>query len=302
MGMDNMYFERPILFIVFNRPETTRQVLAKLKAIQPRQLFVAADGPRKGHYSDEIACKAVRDLVEAIDWPVEVYTLFREENLGCGRAVSGAIDWFFDHVESGIILEDDCLPDLTFFPFCDNLLTKYRDDARIMHISGTSLTSCSADNDSYYFSKYEHIWGWATWKRAWSLYDFELKNYKDDTRELITNASKKYMLDKIKGGDYFTWDYQWHFCLLLYGGICITPNISLVENIGYGTDSTHTLFRPRWFRRIRYGAINAISHPKEIVVCRNADQYLNGIFRYNPLKEWIKKIVKRNLISVFVKA
>jgi hypothetical protein len=171
-------FKTPILFLVFNRPETTKFVFESIRSVKPAKLYICADGPRPNVENDKIHCSAVRKIVSNIDWECEVKTLFRIENKGCGKGVSEAITWFFSNEEEGIILEDDCLPNDSFFYYCSDLLDKYRFDTRIMHIGANNFLddTISVENDIY-FSSISHIWGWATWKRAWDSYDFKLQNY-----------------------------------------------------------------------------------------------------------------------------
>lgn len=179
-------FNVPILFIIFNRPETTKAVFHEIRKNQPFQLFVAADGPRREIFEDIENCRKVREIIQLIDWECNVQTLFRDENLGCKIAVSSAIDWFFSQVDEGIILEDDCLPDQSFFPFCQELLEKYRYDAKIMMIGGSNFQfNKNKFEYSYYFSRYFHIWGWASWKRAWQFYDVEMKAWPEIDRKSV---------------------------------------------------------------------------------------------------------------------
>jgi hypothetical protein len=160
-----------VLFLVFSRPHLTAQVMATIRAAQPKRLYVAADGPRKRPGEDEL-CNEARRIATEVDWPCEVRTLFRDTNLGCRVGVSTAMDWFFEHEKEGIILEDDCVPSQSFFPYCAELLDRYRDDARIMCISGDNPRARPVQRrESYVFSRYPLIWGWATWQRAWRLYD-----------------------------------------------------------------------------------------------------------------------------------
>ena len=159
-------FNTPILFIIFNRPDTAKKVFKKIQKIEPKQLFIAADGPRKNKPEDVELCKQTREILNGINWDCELITLLREENVGCKKGPADAISWFFEHVEEGIILEDDCLPSDSFFPFCEELLEKYRYDTRIMHIGGSIQLPDYENPDSYYFSRLSHVWGWATWKRA----------------------------------------------------------------------------------------------------------------------------------------
>ena len=174
----------PVLFLVFNRPDTTKQVFEAIRQAQPPRLYIASDGHRSDREGEWEKVKTVRDyVVNNIDWDCEVKTLFREKNLGCRIAVSTAISWFFENEEQGIILEDDCFPDQSFFPFCEELLWKYQDDKRIMMITGTnSLGTWKSELQSYHFSIYGSIWGWATWKRAWNLYFKKYFHFKKNIR------------------------------------------------------------------------------------------------------------------------
>lgn len=239
----------PVLFLVFNRPDTTKRVFQKIKEAKPPRLYVAADGPRKGREGEAEKCEEVRQIATNVDWTCEVKTLFRDENLGCKNAVSGAIDWFFEKEEMGIILEDDCLPNQSFFFFCEELLEKYKTDKRIWHIGGYKYQSSGADKFSYNFSRYTHVWGWATWKRAWKYYDVDLKKYKKHKHTLenydFFHRKKDYLkrkkvLEKVVSGKLDTWDYQWNFCVRINNGLAIRPSKNLVENIGFREDATHT--------------------------------------------------------------
>lgn len=164
-----------VLFLVFNRPEPTARVFEAIRYARPPRLYVAADGPRVQREGEGELVRRVRQIATTVDWPCSVYTLFREHNLGCKRAVSEAISWFFENEEQGIILEDDCLPNPDFFSFCDVLLERYKDDPRVWMITGNNFQDGQKrGNGSYYFSRYSHIWGWATWRRAWRCYDRDL--------------------------------------------------------------------------------------------------------------------------------
>lgn len=242
-----------VLFLVFNRPDVTERVLAAIRAAQPPRLYIAADGARPGKPAEAIACESVRHLVcSNIDWPCSVQTLFREHNLGCKQAVSTAIDWFFKHEEAGIILEDDCLPNASFFSYCEQMLQRYRNDTRIMHINGSNiLRDWVHDPDySYYFSRYPAIWGWASWRRAWQHYDvatpllpeIHRKNYL--WRYFFNYLEARMMLRPLWAthkGQIDTWDYQWSFTLFVQSGLSITPIVNLISNIGFGSGATHTL-------------------------------------------------------------
>jgi len=242
--------DTPVLFLIFNRPDTTRQVFDEIRKARPEQLYVAADGPRKDRSADYELCKKTREIIQQVDWDCKVFTCFRDENLGCKRSVSSAIDWFFSHVEEGIILEDDCVPDQSFFPFCQELLKRYRDDTRIMMISGNNFQFGKRRTDySYYFSKYVHIWGWATWRRAWKYYDIDMKSWpeikeggwlKDILKDQKAVKFWEKIFENTHLGKIDTWDYEWVFSCWIQNGLSILPNVNLVRNIGFDGNATHT--------------------------------------------------------------
>ena len=245
-------FQTPILLLVFNRPDTTAKVFEQIRAIKPRQLFIAADGARKNNVADIEKCAAVRKMVvEGVDWDCEVQTLFREENLGCGVGPAQAITWFFQQVEEGIILEDDCLPSKAFFEYCSVMLNRYRSNKDIFHISGHNPLEAYQSNESFLLSKYSFIWGWATWRHAWEKYDYSLtqwsnKGIKRKIKSLCINSKEwqywQLAFDKYsKGENRSVWDYQWQFALFVNNGLSIVPAQSLINNIGIGhPDATHT--------------------------------------------------------------
>jgi len=242
----------PVLFLVFNRPETTKQVFEAIRKAKPPKLFVAADGPRPDKPGEEEKCEQVRKIIErGIDWDCEVYKLYRDKNLGCKIAVSSAITWFFENVEMGIILEDDCLPSLSFFWFCEELLERYRDDLRIWHISGNNFHfGWKRDSDySYYFGGiYGSIWGWATWRNRWKHYSVDMKNYDEvKTKGYLENCYDGSNAVKSRINDFEcarygldTWDFQWVYTRWINNGLTIIPIVNLVKNIGFSEDATHT--------------------------------------------------------------
>jgi len=240
----------PILFLVFNRPDTTLRVFQAIRKVRPTRLFIAADGPRQNVLNERETCDQVREIATSIDWDCEVQTLFRDKNLGCRKAVSGAIDWFFDHVSEGIIIEDDCLPAESFFRYCQELLKMYADNKRIMLIGGYNPhQGRKYGKGSYYFSKYALIWGWASWKRAWQCYNDSL----DTFEEVLKNKTLKAFFPTTREYIYFTrrfrdtfmermnsWGYIWYYSMCLQDCYAINPNVNLVKNIGITEDATHT--------------------------------------------------------------
>jgi hypothetical protein len=272
----------PILFLVFNRPKVTRRVFAELRRLRPPELFIAADGPR-GHMPGEAErCRRVREVVAGVDWPCRVSTLMREENLGCGRAVSSAVDWFFSHVEEGIVLEDDCLPHPSFFEFCGEMLARYRNEPQVMHVSGDNFQDgIRRTSHSYYFSKYPHCWGWATWRRAWELYDFSMSAWERYAHDLdllplddepAERAVKFEHFSRTHAGEIDTWDYQWTFTVWRNKAVTILPEVNLVENIGIGPDATHTKTCHVVLPKAEAMAF-PLRHPERIERCREADAY-----------------------------
>lgn len=237
----------PVLLLIFNRLETTKQVFATIRKAQPPRLYVAADGARASYQGEKDKVQAVRDyVIDNIDWNCDVKTLFRDENLGCKYAVSGAIDWFFKNEEMGIILEDDTLPSQSFFFFCQELLNKYRNDERIMKIAGfNEIEGFKQGDSSYIFTNFGSDWGWASWRRAWANYDVEmsdwlkLKEMKMDNNYPFFKRRNK-ILEKTYNNKVDTWDYQWHYAINKnHGLVCVSIN-SLVKNIGFGKEATHT--------------------------------------------------------------
>jgi hypothetical protein len=271
-----------------------------LRKVQPKNIYVAADGPRKGHSGDALNCPAVRQVIaDNIDWPCAITTLFRTENLGCGKAVSSAISWFFEHVEHGIILEDDCFPDPTFFDFCSVLLEKYQNDTLVKHISGNNFQlGRHRGAGSYYFSHYPHIWGWATWRRAWAGYQFILPDMQVlsvQNLQLVAQLPMR-MLTEVQQGKLDTWDTQWLYHVVSTGCLCATPQVNLVKNAGFDS-GTHTFEAPYYFGEMQFGQINEIKHPDVVLRDEEADVFSNELlyrlsFR-NKLRDKWHKLVQR---------
>lgn len=285
------YFQTPILLLVFNRPEISNKVFNEIRKIKPTKLFIAADGPRNA--SDKILCEETLNIIKLIDWDCELKTLIRSENMGCGRAVNEGISWFFNHVDEGIILEDDCFPLDSFFEFCEKMLEKYRDNGKVMHISGSNFQmgiTRGLANETYYYSRYPLIWGWATWKRAWRYYNFELPNFLDKSvREM--GSFFIYATYKVNSSQINTWDIQWSYCVYKNKGICITPNVNLIKNLGFGEDSTHTNKIPKWEKLMVYGEIEKITSPKNIEICLEADSFQKkNIYRLSLQKFLLNRI------------
>ncbi|SDY32118.1 hypothetical protein SAMN05421644_1496 [Allochromatium warmingii] len=276
-----------VLFLVFNRPDTTAQVFEAIRQARPPRLYVAADGARAGRDGEAERVAKVRDIATAVDWSCDVKTLFREQNLGCKLAVSSAITWFFEQEEQGIILEDDCLPHPDFFRFCDVLLERYAEDERVSVITGDNFQRGRRRGDaSYYFSKYNHVWGWASWRRAWRLYDGNLSfwlewktsaDWRERTPDAVERRYWEVIFDRMARGEIDTWDYPWTASVWYRGGLTATPNVNLVTNIGFGEDATHTRGALRRHVLPRQ-ALGTIAHPTNVARDGQADDF---VFRHH---------------------
>ncbi|MDR7920716.1 glycosyltransferase family 2 protein [Thermosynechococcus sp. HY213] len=297
-----------VLFLIFNRPHTTQRVFEAIRQVRPPRLYVAADGPRADREGEAEKVAEVRRIATQVDWPCEVKTLFREKNLGCKVAVSSAITWFFEHEEKGIILEDDCLPHPDFFRFCDELLEYYKQDERVWVITGNNFQDGQwRGKASYYFSKYSHCWGWATWKRAWSKYDVNISFWPAWSKSSawqnlhFNSVEEEYwrkIFNRVYSSEINTWDYQWTACVWYHGGLTATPNVNLVSNIGFGSDATHTKTAGHIHANLPVFPIGEIQHPSEVAVDVEADKYtfnehFGGKFIHSPLS--VTRLFKEKL-------
>jgi len=262
-----------VVFLIYNRPELTARVFAEIAKVKPSKLLVVADGPKNAVKLDADKVERTRKIVEKIDWPCEVLRNYSDVNLGCKKRVSSGLDWAFGQVEEAIILEDDCLPDSSFFSFCQELLNKYRNDDRIMHIGGAYVHLGRQIEYSYYFSQYNYIWGWATWRRAWRYYDVEMKMWPRIRQEpllkgLFSEAREsaywRKVFDNVYNGELDTWDIQWEFACWINGGLSIVPSVNLVSNIGFGVDGTHTRVKSP-LAELPVGHIGEIRHCPVVV-------------------------------------
>jgi hypothetical protein len=273
----------PIVFLIFNRPEPTARTFAAIRAARPGKLLVVADGSRPDRAGEEELCAHTRAIIDGVDWPCEVLRNFAETNMGCGRRVASGLDWAFEQVEEVIILEDDCLPDPSFFPYCGELLERYRADERIMMISGDNFQNgATRTPHSYYFSQLPHCWGWATWRRAWRQYDFTIKDWRQRRdRSLIKAAANNAALahyweqcfDGVAAGKIDTWDYQWMYCMWAGNGLSIVPDVNLVTNIGFGPAATHTLTADDRHVVPSRAMEFPLRHPQKVMPSVTADEF-----------------------------
>ena len=299
-----MSFDVPVLLLTWRRPDTTRQVLDALRAVAPSKLYVSSDGPR--NEAEAKAVQATRDLIsENIDWPCQIKIRFCAENQGCQLGVSSAITWFFEQEEAGIVLEDDCVPHPDFFPYCHDLLERYRHDTRIWCVSGDNYQDGSWRGDgSYYFSRYNHCWGWATWRRCWSHYTNHQQLWEDVKASPSFQQSmfedpleRQYWMtiwEKLfSTGTPDSWAYRWSLVCMANSGLTTLPNQNLVTNIGFGDDATHTTGLAT---AVETSGLPNIQHPK--VICRdaNADAYaFNSHFGGTQLRS--KRFQLRNSLA-----
>lgn len=286
------HYNVPILFLIFSRPDTTTRVFERIREIKPAKLYVAADAPRDGRPDEVKRCAETRAIIDQIDWPCELKTLYRDKNLGCKMAVSSAISWFFEQEEYGVILEDDCLPDLSFFPFCEELLIKYKDDDRIGHIGGNCFFPDLFKNDlSYDFCSFSHIWGWASWRRVWKNYDVDFSYWeeaqKDKTkkRNLLRNTREvlyfsSYISDAIyENRGMNTWDVQYLFMLRVQNQLSVYPVVNLVTNIGLNNPNATNTQKSGTKGCVPASTIPfPLKHPRYIMENRTINKY---IMKYN---------------------
>ncbi len=293
--------ETPVLLLIFNRPDTALKVFNVIREAKPKKLFIAADGPRSDKPMDKELCIKTRSIIHNVDWDCEVRTLFREENMGCGIAIYEAINWFFSYEEQGIILEDDCLPHPTFFYFCEEMLNYYRDDLEVFNISGSNNQFGRHRGDgSYYFSKYGHTWGWATWQRAWKNFDREIPDYPNVIESIEIESYWKNIFQSVyinKNID--IWDYQWLFYIRKNKAKAVVPNKNLILNIGFDSTATHTNTLPTWFKKYKLDkkGITNIVHPTSKLINKKADNFTFYI-KFKK-KKTFKSIIKKVLLQIF---
>ena len=279
-----LILKTPVAFIIFNRPERTARVFAEIAKARPARLLIVADGPRPDRPGESEACLATRSVVDQIDWPCEVSTNFADVNLGCKRRLSSGLDWVFEQVEEAIILEDDCVPEETFFPFCTELLERYREDERVGMICGSNFQRGKRRSpDSYFFGLHVSVWGWASWRRAWRNYDVEMRRWPElrDTTwlsDLLVNpVAVKYWREVFEGtfkGDYDTWDWQLFFSLWSQNMLAIVPDRNLVSNIGFGEGATRTQDALPSMANLPVAPMEfPLAHPPDVSLNREADNY-----------------------------
>lgn len=244
----NTGFDIPVALIIFNRPEETSRVFSVLSQVKPKRLFIIADGPRLGK-KDEPLIAQVKEIVSKPSWSCEVVTDYADTNLGCNGRISSGLTRLFIQVDKAIILEDDCVPELSFFTFCRELLLRYENNEEIMTISGNNYVPELSFEADYYFTRYPHCWGWATWARAWKHFDKDMKSWptfksRNGLSGILENRSAiRYwstVFDKTQTGEINSWAYRWVLSSWVRNGLSINPRVNLVSNIGFGENAAHT--------------------------------------------------------------
>ena len=272
----------PVVLILFNRPHLVSLVFERIAKVRPEKLFLIADGPRQGNAQDQTLCEQARSIVSNVSWPAEIHVNFSQINLGCGRRISSGLDWVFARVPEAIVLEDDCVPSPDFFPFCEELLARYRNDSRIGIISGDNFVTPQIQcADSYYFSKYPHVWGWATWRRTWSLFDFHLSKWPTARstgvlERILRRRETIRFWTKVLDDQYIyhtAWASRLVFTCFMHGLLNIIPAQNLVSNVGWGENATHALDAGSPLANLPTGGLEfPLRDPDAIVPLTEADE------------------------------
>ena len=232
----------PVLVLAFNRADHVAKAMEAIREYRPERLYLECDGARKNKAGETEAVALTRKtMLDMVDWPCEVKTLFREKNLGCANAVYGAITWFFEHEEWGVIIEDDVVVGQDFFRLCEELLPRYKDEERIMEISAENHYPNSKDANTYFYSLDFKCWGWASWARAWKQMDMKMTKWPEQG---LTKLVKSFDLFKGCMMYYYwhstyknietstSWATRWAFTIFAENGLCIIPGVNLAVNIG----------------------------------------------------------------------
>ncbi len=295
-GRTGASMDAAVAFCIFNRPDLTARVFAAIREERPRRLLVIGDGPRREVAGEASRVAECRAIAEAVDWPCVVERNYSDTNLGCRLRMASGLDWAFSRAEALVVLEDDCLPGAGFFPFVTSLLERYADDERVMMISGDCFVPRKLDAESYRFSRWAHIWGWASWRRAWRHYDLSISTW-PELRELgwlhgICDGAGETgywtsLFDQVHAGGVDTWDFSWMYACWLHQGLTILPTNNLVSNIGFRADATHTTDPASALAGLPAGAAQPLVHPRNIFRDRLADLWTwENVFRPTaPLRE-----------------
>lgn len=292
--MSQWSLDTPVAFFIFNRPEKTERVFERIAEIQPPEFLIVADGPRPDQPDDQALCEETRAVVdEGVDWDCRVLRNYADENLGIRKRFSTGLEWVFDEVSESIILEDDCVPNQSFFRFCDTMLDRYRGDERVMDVTGQNVVGdWHSDRQDYLFSHFGGVWGWATWRRAWELYDPEMTLWdnplvRDRLRDVIADRRLygylKHIYQRTYEGEIETWDYQWRFARNINSALTVVPAKNLVTNIGFDGAATHTTsIRSPLAGQEPHELKFPVDHPEFVAVDRGYDR---EFFKLRPITQ-----------------
>jgi GT2 family glycosyltransferase len=302
----------PVLFVIFNRPDVAVESFQSIRRYRPDRLYIAADGARPEKKDEQELCNRTRDLIlKEIDWDCEVKKLFRDENVGCGRGVLEALTWMFETEEYGAIIEDDCVVSDDYFRFCEELLPRYKDDDRIAQINCFVPGRSLKEANSYCFTGYANISGWATWRRAWKHIDFEMKQWNQIRLKIFGRFPffeaciryyfwRKTYLTFRKGQKPDAWDYQWSIYIFMQRKLCIEPYANLVRNIGFGDDSTHCADIENPLARAVHGSLLfPLFHPKVIQADKKGERWRSHTFIMYCINLFFIKVIKRLRLTRF---
>lgn len=296
-------FKTPVVFICFNRPSLTRITFHQIRKQKPTKLFLIMDAPKLGNNSDKKKCAKVKKIISQIDWKCKVYKNFSKHNLGLKTRITSGLTWVFKKVDKAIILEDDCYPSKNFFYFCETMLRLYKNNMKISIITGNNFQRKPINKDSYYFSKYSHIWGWATWKRSWDLFD---DNEKKIEKFLVSKKFKNIcktrdeqnywisMNHQIKKGKLKSWAYYFLLSIWKNNGLTITPNFNLIKNLGFDSNLSTNQHDLNLKTSLPKNKLEApLKHPKLIKLNERADnQVFYSVYKKNIIVRLSNKIKK----------
>jgi hypothetical protein len=306
--MEKFTLTTPIAFIIFNRPDTTKKVFEAIRQAKPKQLFIIADGARKNKPLEDQKCIETRAITDQVDWDCKVFRNYSPNNLGCRYRVTSGLDWVFNNVSEAIIIEDDCLPHPTFFRYCQELLLKYRNDEKVMMVSGNNvLTDYEHRESSYYFSNYAHIWGWATWQRVWKNYDVEMTDWNQNnsdnffSQHLSNKTAMEFwrtLINDVYYSKIDTWDIQLQYYFWKQNGLIAIPTKNLVVNLGFSLEATNTAGSGGLYEKMKLSSINfPLVHPKFLKPNIEADTLENKLYH----KFGYKEKIRRHLLKIGIK-
>ncbi|MFA6200191.1 MAG: nucleotide-diphospho-sugar transferase [Bacteroidales bacterium] len=300
-----MQFTTPILVIIFNRPNLVQGLFNELKKQKPKQLFVFCDGARKDKLGEIELLQQSKSIFETqIDWNCDLNTNYLEDNKGAGRAIASAIKWFFENVDQGIILEEDCLPHQDFFPYCEELLQRYKEDKRVIFIGGNNFQKRKVSQYSYYFSSYPHIWGWAAWKKTIEGYSFDIDDIsKKEIRQILKRYfdswhEREYWYDRfklVKNNRINSWDYQLMFNIWRKNGVAIIPVVNLVKNVGFDKNSIHCKNKNDISANLTLNNILPLNHPNHIEVNKKVDYTYFKRYNYKSFIRLFYRYIRRSI-------